>query len=140
MQNITLDDIQGFMHEICATWVNQLDIKITVVHEKSAEFIWVAGDDLCRIVDDGTKIVSGQATMAVADTASFMTICGLHDRFVNCTTVDMSTNFMRPIFAGEINITMTALSLGRKLMTIRAEFSQNGKIAASATGVFAHLD
>ena len=58
---------------------------------------------------------------------------------MNCTTVDMSTNFMRPLFSGEIEVHMTALTLGRKLVTMRAEFIQNGKMAATTTGVFAYL-
>ena len=133
------DDIMQFMTDICAPWVNQLKISLVNVGEKSATFTWDAGADLCREVEGAPPIVSGQATMAVADTASFLTICALNNALMNCTTVDMSTNFMRPIVAGEITVTMTALTLGRKLVTMRAEFMQNGKMAATSTGVFAYI-
>ena len=116
-----------------------LNLSINDVGDKQVTFQWDADDAICREVMDGNKIVSGQATMAVADTASFLTICALNNKLMNCTTVDMGTNFMRPLFAGAIEVNMSALSLGRKLVTIRAEFIQNGKIAATSTGVFAYL-
>jgi uncharacterized protein (TIGR00369 family) len=133
------EEILGFMKEVCSSWVNQLNLNIDEVGEMSVSFTWQAGDDLCREVAEGDKIVSGQATMAVADTVSFLTICALHNELTNCTTVDMGTNFMRPIFAGDITVLATALSMGRKLVTIRIEFMQKGKLAASSTGVFAYL-
>ncbi len=132
-------EIMHFMDEMCAPWVKALQLNIQNVEDKSARFIWHAGDDICREVMDGNKIVSGQATMAVADTASFLTICALNNQLMNCTTVDMSTNFMRPLFAGDITVEMSALTLGRKLVTMRGEFMQNGKMAATSTGVFAYL-
>lgn len=133
------DDIMQFMDDMCAPWIKQLDIQLVNVGDKSATFTWQAGLDICREVVDAPPIVSGQATMAVADTASFLTICALNNGLMNCTTVDMSINFMRPLMAGEITVEMTALTLGRKLVTMRAEFMQNGKMAATASGVFAYL-
>ncbi len=132
-------EIMQFMDDMCASWVKELQLQLENVGDKSATFTWNAGDDICREVMDGNKIVSGQATMAVADTASFLTICALNNQLMNCTTVDMSTNFMRPLFAGAITVNMTALTLGRKLVTMRAEFVQNAKMAATSTGVFAYL-
>lgn len=136
-----ISDVQKLMQDICAPWINQLDLKITGIRSDGADFLWVTDDSICRIVTETQKIVSGQATMAVADTASFMTICALNGQFANCTTVDMSTNFMRPLMAGEIDVAMTTLSFGRKLVTTRAEFRQRGadKLAATATGVFAYI-
>lgn len=139
MATLTPSDIEQFMEDMCAPWVKQLDLKVAAVHDKKVHFTWTAGDDICREVLSGDKIVSGQATMAVADTASFLTICALNDQLMNCTTVDMGTNFMRPLFAGDIDVHVTALSLGRKLVTLRAEFIQNEKMAATTTGVFAYL-
>lgn len=135
---LTINEVQNLMRDICAPWINQLDLSIQSFDAHSAEFLWVAGDDICRVFDADSKIVSGQATMAVADTASFMAICALNGAHTNCQTVDLSTNFMRPLFAGEIRVVLTALSMGRRIVTMRAEFFQNGKMAANATGVFAY--
>lgn len=133
------DAIMQFMDDMCAPWINQLDLNLVSVGDKTATFTWHAGLDLCREVVGAPPIVSGQATMAVADTASFLTICALNNALMNCTTVDMGTNFMRPLMSGDVTVVMTALTLGRKLVTMRAEFMQNGKMAATSTGVFAYL-
>lgn len=139
MTKLSHQEIMNFMDEMCAPWVKMLNLSINEVGDKQVTFQWDADDAICREVMDGNKIVSGQATMAVADTASFLTICALNNQLMNCTTVDMSTNFMRPLFSGVIEVNMSALSLGRKLVTIRAEFMQNDKITATSTGVFAYL-
>ena len=136
---LTIADIENLTNDICASWVTQLDLSLDRVEDRIAYFTWRADDAICRILDADTKIVSGQATMAIADTASFMAICAFNDAHTNCTTVDLSTNFMRPLFAGDISVEMRALSMGRKLVTMRADFSQNGKMAATATGVFAYV-
>ncbi len=137
----TLSDIQALMDTYCAPWVNELDLRLTGLRDDGADFLWRTGDETCRVVDDAQKILSGQAIMAVADTATMLMIAGLNGKFVNCTTVDSSTNFMRPLFAGEIDVTLTALSFGRKLVTARAEFRQagGGKLAANTTSVFAYI-
>ena len=136
-----LSDIQALMDEYCADWINQLDLRLTGIREDGADFLWRANDGICRGVDDGPKIVCGQAIMAVADTATMLMIAGMNGKFVNCTTVDSSTNFLRPLFAGDVGVTLTALSFGRKLVTARAEFRQAGssKLAANTTSVFAYI-
>ena len=141
MTDASLADIQALMGEYCAPWVNQLDLKLTQVREDGANLIWRTSDDICRVVSETQKIVSGQAIMAAADTSTFLMICGMNGKFVNSTTVDASTNFLRPLMAGDIDVTMTALSFGRKLVTARAEFRQAGqtKLAAHATSVFAYI-
>ena len=137
-----LSEIQALKDHICADWINRLDIQITKAHSTGAHFLWTATPELLRNVNDGELIVSGQATMAVADTASFMTICGLNGRFRNCVTVDLHTNFMRPLFDGMIDVEITAIASGRKTVTTRSDFRMQGaeKIAATATGVFMYLD
>jgi acyl-coenzyme A thioesterase PaaI-like protein len=133
------DEIMSFRDVMCAPWANQLDFEIDTIGEKEVTFIWHAGDDVCRVLIGGDKIVSGVAIMALADNASFLTVCALNNALRDCTTVDMGTNFMRPLFAGDIKVVMTALSMGRKLMTLRAEFMQNGKLGATSTSVFVYL-
>ena len=136
-----LDDVQKLKSEICADWVNELSLDIVEILDKSARFTWHAQGGILRIVNDAEKIVSGQATMAIADTASFMTICALNQKMCNCTTIDMHSNFMRPLFEGDIDITVTAIAMGRKTVTTRSDFAMAGetKLAATATGVFMYL-
>ncbi len=138
---LNLSDIQNLKNEICADWVNDLTLNIIEIMENGAKFNWRAEGGILRVVNDAEKIVSGQATMAIADTASFMTICALNQKLSNCTTIDMHTNFMRPLFEGNIDVTVTAIAMGRKTVTTRSEFAMSGssKLAATATGVFMYL-
>jgi len=139
---LTLADIQQLKADICADWVNALDLEIVDIQEKSARFQWRTTENILRVVPGADSIISGQATMAIADTASFMTICALNDKLRNCTTIDMHTNFMRPLFEGDVDVEVTAIAMGRKTVTTRIEFSMSGsdKLASSATGVFMYLD
>ena len=139
---LKLPEIQQLKEDICADWVNALDLKIVEVQEQSARFRWRTTNNILRVVIDADSIVSGQATMAVADTASFMTICALNGKFRNCATIDMHTNFMRPLFEGDVDVLVTAIAMGRKTVTTRIEFSManSDKLASSATGVFMYLD
>lgn len=136
-----LSDIQALIDVYCAPWIQQLDLTVTGIRSDGADFLWRTNDDICRVVSETEKILSGQAIMAVADTATMLMIAGMNGKFVNCTTVDASTNFLRPLFAGDIDVSLTALSFGRKLVTARAEFRQagGGKLAANTTSVFAYI-
>jgi len=136
-----LSDVQKLKTDICAEWVNELSLNIVEILDKSAKFTWCAQGGILRVVNEGEKIVSGQATMAIADTASFMTICALNQKMCNCTTIDMHSNFMRPLFEGNIDVTVTAIAMGRKTVTTRSDFAMAGesKLAATATGVFMYL-
>ena len=141
MTETSLADVQAVMGDYCAPWIQQLDLKITDIRKDGADLVWRTTDDICRVVSDTQKVVCGQAIMAAADTATLLMICGLNGKFLNCTTVDASTNFMRPLMAGDIDVSVTALSFGRKLVTARSEFRQAGqaKVAAQATSVFAYI-
>ncbi len=136
-----IDDVQMLKQKICADWVNELSLDIVEINEKSARFNWRAEGSILRVVIDAENIVSGQATMAIADTASFMTICALNKKLCNCTTIDMHTNFMRPLFEGDIDVQVSAIAMGRKTVTTRTEFTMAGtsKLAATATGIFMYL-
>lgn len=135
------EDANRLRDEICAEWVKALDFKMTEITADGGRFHWQAPQSLCRVIDEETKIVSGQAVMSVADTASFMAICAINQGFANCVTVDLSANFLRPLFEGEITVEVKALVTGRKLVTTRSEFYQKGnaKLAATASGVFAYV-
>ena len=100
-----------------------------------------ANPDLTRGGGPGGGVVCGQAIAAAADTGSVVTLGALNGAFRPCTTVDLTTHFMRPLPEGDVEIEITALSNGRRMATTRAEFrAPGGKIAATTTCSFAYLD
>lgn len=134
-------DLQDTFNQVFADWVKELDLKVVETAEKSISLKWNAGANLVRHVDPH-RVVSGQAAMAVADTASVLAIFSINGGLKNCTTVDLHMNFLRPLFEGDIDVEVTALSAGRKTVTTRVEFRMSGsdKLAATATVAFMYLD
>lgn len=47
---LNLTDIQKLKDDICADWVNALDLEIIEIKEKSARFRWRTTNDILRIV------------------------------------------------------------------------------------------
>ena len=94
-----------------------------------------------RLVHVG-GVVCGQATASAADTASVVTLSALNGRFRICTTVDLTTHFIRPLPPGEIGIRVDVLSNGKRMAFTRAEMRANGeaRVAVSATMAFSYLE
>lgn len=131
----------ALLREVFAPWIQALGITVRTIRENGVSFLLPANPNLSRGGGEGGGVVCGQAIGAAADTASVVTLSTLNGRFRPCTTVDMTTHFMRPLPEGDVEIEITALSNGRRMATTRAEFrSPGGKLAATATCAFAYLD
>ena len=135
------DEAQALLGEVFAPWIQQLGLRVEGVGDGEVRFTLPGNGDLSRGGGEGGGVVCGQAVAAAADTGSVVTLAALNGAFRPCTTVDLTTHFMRPLPEGDVEITITALSNGRRMATTRAEFrAPGGKIAATATCAFAYLD
>ncbi len=96
------------------------------------------------LVAQGVSIPVGgvQALASAADTASVVALSCLNGRFRNCTTVDLTAHFLRPLPVGDVELDVHALSNGRRMATTRVEFRAVGsaKLAATVTCAFAYLE
>ena len=141
MNKWTTAQAQELLGEVFAPWVQALGLKIMAVEADGLSLILPGNADLSRGGGEGGGVVCGQAIGAAADTGSVVALSALNGKFRPCTTVDMTTHFMRPLPEGDVEIRITALSNGRRMATTRAEFrAPGGKIAATATCAFAYLD
>ncbi len=97
---------------------------------------------LSGVFPEGSQVVCGQAISPVADTASVLTLSSANGRFRNCTTIDLSTQFMRPVMRGDVNIDIKILSNGHGMAVTRANFFASGseKITAAVAYTFAYLE
>ncbi len=135
----TKERAQALLGEVFAPWIQQLGLRVEDVTETGLRLVLPGTHDLSRGGGDGGGVVCGQAIGAAADTASVVALAALNGQFRPCTTVDMTTHFMRPLPEGNVEIDITALSNGRRMATTRAEFrAPGGKIAATATCAFAY--
>jgi len=133
-----LQQMDALLVDEFASWVQQLNIEPKEVTENGALFQVPENGDLTR----GGGILCGQAISAIADTVGVLALCAHNDPFRMMTTVDMTTHFMRPLMEGIVDAEVTILSNGRRMATVRVDFSQNGspKICAGATCAFAYID
>ena len=101
----------------------------------------LTNDNLVRGGGEGPPVVCGQAIASAADTCSVLALTGFNKKFRNCTTVDMTSHFMRPLMNDGIEIKVKVLSSGRKMAVVQSSFkNSSGKLAATATCTFALLD
>jgi len=135
-------EMQALLADIFAPWIQDLSIRPLEKTPTGARFILPESPRLVRTGGNGAAVICGQAVAAAADTASVLTLSGLNGRFRNCTTVDLNTHFMRPLMLGDVEITIEALSNGRRMAVTRSEFRACGsdKLAATATCTFAYLE
>ena len=138
--------MRALLGEVFAPWVQALDLRPERVEAGGAVFTLPENPDLARGAGEdgapGAGVLCGQAIGAAADTASVLTLSALNGRFRNCTTVDITTHFLRPLMTGDVEVRVTALSNGRRMATTRAEFRARGggKLAATTTCAFVYLE
>ncbi len=142
---LTIERAQELLGEVFAPWVMALDLRVVEISASTATFAMPASAELSRGGGAGGGVVCGQAIGAAADTCSVVALSAFNGTFRPCTTVDMTTHFLRPLPEGDAEITVTALSNGRRMATTRIEVraltdGAPGKLAASATCAFAYLD
>lgn len=142
MAGLAKSDIEDLLEEVFAPWVQDMGLEVIALTETGGRFRIPENPRLARGGGAFAPVVCGQALATAADTFSVMALCHLNQRFRNCTTVDLTTHFMRPLAVGPIEVTVEAVSNGRRMAVTRAEFRAEGseKMAATATLAFAYLE
>jgi acyl-coenzyme A thioesterase PaaI-like protein len=132
-----LEEAKDLLNAAFAPWVRELGLKPVNLSEKGASFIMPENELLVHV----GGVVCGQATASAADTCSVVALSAANGRFRVCTTVDLTTHFIRPLQPGDVEIRIDILSNGKKMAFTRAEMFANGqtKPAVSATMAFAYL-
>lgn len=141
-EGMTLEALAAISEEIFAPWVKALGVETVEIGADFCRFRMPGASDTIRRGGPGGGVVSGQAISAAADTASVLTLIALNGTTRPCTTVDLTTHFMRPLPEGEAEIRVEAVSNGRRMAVTRVEVKAAGapKLSATATCAFAYLD
>lgn len=125
-----------------APWVEAMGLRLVEGGKARAVLHLPSNADLQLRGGPGRGVLCGQAIAAVADTSCVLALAAANGRFRNCTTVDMSVRFIRPVPEGAADIVVDIESNGRTLavcrVSVRAEGS--GKTAALATATFMYLE
>jgi uncharacterized protein (TIGR00369 family) len=143
------EEAQALLAEIFAPWAQALGLRVVAVDAAGARFLLPGNPALTRGGGEGSGTVCGQAIAAAADSAAVVALAAHNGRFRPCTTVDMTTHFLRPMPEGDVEIIVTVLSNGRRMAAARAEFralptasggAADARLGATATCGFAYLD
>ena len=138
MSDFGLDQAKQTLAKVFAPWIVDLGIEPVGFDAGGGTFVLPEND---RLVHVG-GVICGQATASAADTACVVTLAALNGRFRICTTVDLTTHFIRPLRPGDVDIRVDVLSNGKRMAYARVEMKAAGedKVAVTATAAFAYLE
>lgn len=123
---------------VFAPWILELGLKPLGFDATGGNFLLPENLDLVHV----GGVICGQATAAAADTCAVVALAAANGRFRICTTVDLTTHFVRPLKPGDVEIRVEVLSNGRRMAYARVEMREKGedKVAVTATSAFAYLE
>lgn len=135
MTSLTVAAADAVLAENFARWVLALGIKAEATGPDSATLRIPFSEQLCRV----GGIMCGQALVTGADTAMVVALAAASGAFKPCTTVDLTTNFMRPLTKADAVLEAKVMRLGRTLAFCTCEIREAGstKPAGFATGTYA---
>ncbi len=138
MSGLGVEQAEEVLARVFAPWIVDLALKPVAFDAGGGSFVLPAND---RLVHVG-GVICGQATASAADTACVVTLAALNGRFRICTTVDLTTHFIRPLRSGDVVIRVDILSNGKRMAYARVEMKAKGeeKVAVTATAAFAYLE
>ena len=124
--------------KVFAPWIVELGLKPVGFDAGGGDFILPENPKLVHI----GGVICGQATASAADTASVVALAALNGRFRICTTVDLTTHFIRPLKPGDVQLRVDVLQNGKRIAYTRIEMRAKGdsRVAVTATSAFAYLE
>lgn len=135
---LTLDQANAILADNFAPWVQALGIRVEAIDPSGAATLRIPfSDALCRV----GGAMCGQALVSGADTAMVLALAGAMGGLKPCTTVDLTTNFMRAVTKADALLDAKVMRLGRTLAFVTCEIreGQSDKPSAFATGTYAIL-
>jgi len=138
MEKFDTAAMADFIKQEFAPMIQQLNIAPQSISETGARFRVPENSFMVR----GGDLICGQAIASIADTVGVLTLFAHNSPYRLMTTVDMTTHFMRPLFAGDLQVETRILSNGRRMATVLVEVRQHGteKVAAVSTCAYAYVE
>ncbi|MDO8278574.1 MAG: PaaI family thioesterase [Burkholderiaceae bacterium] len=130
-------DLDAMQREFFAPWVQALGMRVESVGAASVTLRLPQSDSLSRM--GGT--LCGQAMMAAADSAMVLALVCHFGEFRPCTTVQLSSSFLKPLSAQDALVEARVLRAGKSMAfgEIDIRGAQDGKSVCRATTAYALL-
>jgi uncharacterized protein (TIGR00369 family) len=128
--------LQSALPAYFAPWVHALNLQVESAEASQVTLRLPQSDQLSRI----GGMLCGQAMMAAADTAMVLALMQHFGEFRPCTTVQMSTSFLRPLSGQDALITATVLRAGKSMAFGEIDLcGADGKSVCRVTTTYALL-
>ncbi len=108
---MTSHTLQQALSDLFAPWVQALNLKVEHVAADSVTLRLPQSDQLSRV----GGMLCGQAMMAAADTAMVLALINHFGAFRPCSTVQLSSTFMRPLSGQDALVTARVLRAGKAM-------------------------
>ena len=134
---ITRAALQQALAELFAPWVQALDLRVEAAGAEGVRLRLPLAPALVRQGD----MLCGQAMMAAADTAMVLALMQHFGRFRPCTTVQLSTSFLKPLSGQDALIHARVLRAGKTMAFGEIDLSSaaDGKSVCRASTTYALL-
>ncbi len=138
MAEFGTDQANELLGRIFAPWVIDLGLEAKRFDANGGDFLLPANP---RLVHFG-GVICGQAIASAANSVAVVALAALNGRFRICTTVDLTTHFIRPLPPGDVELRADVLSNGKRMAFTRVELRAAGdaRVAVSATMAFAYME
>ena len=104
--------LQAALSEFFAPWVQAMGLQVIETSPTGVTMRLANTGDLTRT----GNMVCGQAMMAAADTAMALAVFNHFGQFTPCTTVQMSSSFLKPLIKDDGLLTATVVRAGKSLV------------------------
>lgn len=109
--DITTDQLQQSLSDLFAPWVQALNLRVESLQSDGVTLRLPQSDQLSRV----GGMLCGQAMMAAADTAMVLALIQHFGAFRPCSTVQLSSTFMKPLSGQDALVTARVLRVGKAM-------------------------
>jgi uncharacterized protein (TIGR00369 family) len=107
----TPEALQQALADLFAPWVQALNLQVERTDADSVTLRLPQSEQLSRV----GGLLCGQAMMAAADTAMVLALIQHFGQFRPCSTVQLSSTFMKPLSGQDAWVTARVLRVGKTL-------------------------
>ena len=129
--------LQSALAEYFAPWVQELGLRVESFDADSVTLRLPQSESLSRV----GGMLCGQAMMAAADTSMVLALINQFGSFRPCTTVQMSTSFLKPLSSQDALVQARVLRAGKTMAfgEIDLRGAEDGKSVCRASVTYALL-
>ena len=129
--------LRNALDDLFAPWVQALRLTVDSVQADGVTLRLPQSPELSRV----GGMLCGQAMMAAADTAMVLALIRHFGTFRPCTTVQLSTTFLKPLSGQDALVQATVLRVGKSLAfgEIELRGANDGRSVSRASTTYALL-